>query len=192
MQILQDAGWTERVLVEAANSWGQRLVSCYSKKHQSVLTSTAKAKYIAAGSCCAQVLWIKNQLMNYGLVLQKIPIMCDNTSAIFIVVNPINHSRIKHIDVRYHFIREHAVFGTIELIYVPAEKQLADIFTKPLDEATFTRLGSDVLATNIDDNQDVSMVMTCSIKGMVLEFNANDLNDALGLPTKNFVAAPTS
>ncbi|KAL8109911.1 hypothetical protein AgCh_025854 [Apium graveolens] len=119
---------------------GQRLVSWYSKKQQYVSTSTAEAEYIAAGSCCAQVLWIRNQLMDYGLVLHKIPIMCENTSAISIVANPINHSRTNHIDVRYHFIREHATNGTIEIIFVPTEKQLADFFTKPLDEVTFTRL----------------------------------------------------
>ena len=55
-------------------------------------------------------------------MLHKIPIMCDNTSAIYIVANPVNHSRTKHIDVRYHFIREHAINGTIELIFVPTEK----------------------------------------------------------------------
>ena len=60
--------------------------------------------------------------MDYGLVLHKIPIMCDNTSVISIVTNPVNHSRTKHIDVRYHFIREHAANGTIELIFVPTEK----------------------------------------------------------------------
>ena len=107
-------------------------------------TSTAEAEYIAAGSCCAQTLWIRNQLMDYGLVLHKIPIMCDNTSAISIVANHVNHSRTKHIEVRYHFTREHATNGTIELIFVPTEKQLADIFTKPLDEATFTRLVGEI------------------------------------------------
>ena len=64
--------------------------------------------------------------MDYGLVLHKIPIMCDNTSAISIIANPVNHSRTKHIDVRFHFIREHATNGTIELIFVATEKQLAD------------------------------------------------------------------
>ena len=123
---------------------GSRLVSWYSKKQQSVSTSTAEAEYIAAGSCCAQVLWIRNQLRDYGLVLERIPIMCDNTSAISIVSNPVNHSRTKHIDIRYHFIREHAHNGTIELHYVPTDKQLADIFTKPLDEATFNRLVSEI------------------------------------------------
>ncbi|KAL8104587.1 hypothetical protein AgCh_028705 [Apium graveolens] len=101
---------------------GQRLVSWYSKKQQFMSTSTPEAEYITTGSCCAQVLWINNLLMDYGLVLHKIPIMCDNTSAISIVASPVNHSKIKHIDVRYHFIREHATNGTIELIFVPTEK----------------------------------------------------------------------
>ena len=123
---------------------GQRLVSWFSKKQQSTATSTAEAEYIAAGSCCAQLLWIRNQLMDYGLVLENIPIMCDNTSAISIVANPVNHSTTKHIEIRYHFIREHAANGTISVNYVPTEKQLADIFTKPLNEATFNRLVSEI------------------------------------------------
>ena len=90
------------------------------------------------------MLWIRNQLRDYGLVLERIPLLCDNTSAISIVSNPVNHSRTKHIDIRYHFIREHAHNGTIELHYVPTDKQLADIFTKPLDEATFNRLVSEI------------------------------------------------
>ncbi|KAL8109334.1 hypothetical protein AgCh_025431 [Apium graveolens] len=100
----------------------KRLVSWYSKKQQSVSTSTVEAEYIATGSCCAKVLWIRNQLMDYGPVLHKILIMCDITSAISIVANPVNHPRRKHIDVRYHFIREYATNGTIELIFVPIEK----------------------------------------------------------------------
>ena len=55
-------------------------------------------------------------------MLHKNPIMCDNTSAISIVANPVNHSRTKHINVRYHFIREHVANGTIKLIFVPIEK----------------------------------------------------------------------
>ena len=74
----------------------------------------------------------------------QIPILCDNTSVISIVANPVNHSRIKHIDVRYHFIRKHATNGIIEHIFIPTKKQLADIFTKPLDEATFTRLVGEI------------------------------------------------
>ena len=119
---------------------GRRLVSWYSKKQHSVSTSTAEDEYIAAGSCCAQILWIRNQLRDYGLLLTKIPIFCDNTSAIGISNNPVQHSRMKHIDVRYHFIREHVMNGTVELHFVPTEQHIAYIFTKPLDESTFSRL----------------------------------------------------
>ena len=119
---------------------GRRLISWYSKKQQTVSNSTAEAEYIAAGSCCAQILWIRNQLRDYGFVLNKIPILCDNTSAIAISNNPVQHSRTKHIDIRYHFIREYVMNGTVELHFVPTEEQTADIFTKSLDESTFTRL----------------------------------------------------
>ena len=87
--------------------------------------------------------------MDYGLVLNGIPIFCDNTSVIAISDNPVQHSRTKHIDVRHHFIREHVERGTVKLIYVPTEKQLADIFTKPLDETTFNRLVSNLGMLNM-------------------------------------------
>jgi hypothetical protein len=119
---------------------GKRLVSWQSKKQHTVSTSTAEAEYIAAGSCVAQILWMKNQLKDYGLEVSRIPVMCDNTSAIAMTSNPVDHSRTKHIDIRYHFIREHVESGTVELLFVPTEQQIADIFTKPLDESTFFRL----------------------------------------------------
>ena len=87
---------------------------------------------------------MKNQLVDYGLQLEKIPIFCDSTSAIAITENPVQHFRTKHIDIRYHFIREHVMNDIVELHFVPSEKQLPDIFTKPLDESTFTRLVSDL------------------------------------------------
>ncbi|KAJ9565666.1 hypothetical protein OSB04_001632 [Centaurea solstitialis] len=84
---------------------GGKLVSWTSKKQNSVSTSTAEAEYVAAGICCAQVLWLRNQLQDYDIQLSKIPIYCDNTSAIAIANNPVLHSKTKHIEVRYHFIR---------------------------------------------------------------------------------------
>jgi hypothetical protein len=66
--------------------------------------------------------------------------MCDNTSAISVAKTPVLHSRTKHIEVRYHFLRDNVEKGNIDLIHVPTEKQLADILTKPLDQATFARL----------------------------------------------------
>ncbi|KAJ9547221.1 hypothetical protein OSB04_019764 [Centaurea solstitialis] len=85
------------------------------------------------GICFAQVLWLRNQLQDYDIQLSKIPIYCDNTSAIAIANNLVLHSKTKHIEVRYHFIRDHVMNGDIELHFVPTEYQLADLFTKPLD-----------------------------------------------------------
>ncbi|KAJ9548151.1 LOW QUALITY PROTEIN: hypothetical protein OSB04_020694 [Centaurea solstitialis] len=78
---------------------GGKLVSWTSKKQNSVSTSTAEAEYVAPGSCCAQVLWMRNQLLDYGFQLSKIPIYCDNTSAIAITNNPVLHSKTKHIEI---------------------------------------------------------------------------------------------
>ena len=130
---------------------GQRLVSWFSKKQHSVSTLTAEAEYIVAGSCCAQILWMRNQLRDYGLMFEKIPIYCDNTSAIAISNNPVQHSMTKHIDIRYHFIREHVLKGTMELHFLPSEEQIADIFTKPLDEGTFTKLVCELGMLNLSD-----------------------------------------
>ncbi|KAK6145251.1 hypothetical protein DH2020_022071 [Rehmannia glutinosa] len=119
---------------------GNRLISWFSKKQNSIATSTAEAVYIAAGSCCAQVLWMRQQLRDYEVQEKEIPIMCDNTSAIAITQNPVLHSRTKHIDVRYHFIRDQVEKKDIVLEYISTDKQLADIFTKPLCESRFEEL----------------------------------------------------
>ena len=97
-------------------------MSWYSKKQHFVSTSTAEAEYIADGSCCAQILWMKNQLQDYGLALTNIPILCDNTSDIAIANNPVQHTRTKHIDIRYHFLHEHVMSGTVELHFVPMDQ----------------------------------------------------------------------
>ncbi|GJU78413.1 retrovirus-related pol polyprotein from transposon TNT 1-94 [Tanacetum coccineum] len=93
--------------------------------------------------CCANILWLKSQLSDYDIHYKMAPIFCDNTSAIAVSNNPVLHSRTKHIDIRYHFIRDHILKGNIELHFIPTEYQLADIFTKPLNEPTFTRLKVD-------------------------------------------------
>nr|XP_043625487.1 uncharacterized mitochondrial protein AtMg00810-like [Erigeron canadensis] len=121
---------------------GARLTSWSSKKQHTVSISTAEAEYVSAASCCAQMLWMKHQLVDYDLEYSKIPIMCDNTSAIAITHNPVQHSKTKHIDIRYHFIRHHVMKGDIELYFIPTDDQLADIFTKPLDETRFKLLVS--------------------------------------------------
>jgi len=90
---------------------GSSLISWHSKKQACVALSIAKAKYIAAGSCCAQSLWIQQQLSDFGINLSKISLFCDNTSAMNLTKNPIQHSRTKHIEICHHCIRDHVIKG---------------------------------------------------------------------------------
>jgi hypothetical protein len=123
---------------------GRSLVSWASKKQNSVALSTAEAEYIAVDHCCAQLLWMRQTFRDYGYKLSKVPLLCDNESAICMAYNPVEHSRTKHIDIRYHFLRDHQQRGDIEIAYVSTKEQLADIFTKPLDEKTFTKLRNEL------------------------------------------------
>ncbi|KAI3757930.1 hypothetical protein L6452_05474 [Arctium lappa] len=116
---------------------GDKLVSWTSKKQNRVSTSTAKAEYVAATSCCSQVLWMKTQLRDFGYNYKRVPIYCDSKSAIAITANPVQHSKTNHIDVRYHFIKDHVEKGDIEMHFVQTDFQLTDLFTKSLDEKRF-------------------------------------------------------
>jgi hypothetical protein len=116
-------------------------VSWASKKQNSVALSTAEAEYITTGHCCAQLLWMRQTLRDYGYKLSKVPFLCDNESAIRMANNPVKHSRTKHIDIQYHFLRDHQQRGDIEIAYVSTKEQLVDIFTKPLDEKPLANLG---------------------------------------------------
>ncbi|KAF7151181.1 hypothetical protein RHSIM_Rhsim02G0176400 [Rhododendron simsii] len=127
---------------------GHSLVSWFSKKQHSVALSTAEAEYVAVGSCCAQVLWMKQQLEDFGLFFDHIPIKCDNTSAINLSKNPIQHSRTKHIDIRHHFIRDHVQRGDVVIDFVRTDNQLADIFTKPLSEDRFCSIRRELGMSN--------------------------------------------
>ncbi|GJS56812.1 retrovirus-related pol polyprotein from transposon TNT 1-94 [Tanacetum coccineum] len=124
---------------------GDRLVSWSSKRHKSAAISSTEVEYIALSGCCAQVLWMRSQLTDYGFGFNKIPMYCDNKSAIALCCNNVQHSRSKHIDIRFHFIKEHVENGVIELYFVNTEYQLADIFTKALGreriEFLITKLG---------------------------------------------------
>ncbi|KAJ9551501.1 hypothetical protein OSB04_015546 [Centaurea solstitialis] len=130
---------------------GDKIVSWASKKQNCVSLSTAEAEYVAAASCCSQIIWMRTQLRDYGFKFDKIPIYCDSKSAIAISCNPVQHTKTKHIDIRYHFIKDHVEKGTIELYFVNTEFQLADLFTKALDEKRFnfliTKLGMRTLKT---------------------------------------------
>jgi len=83
---------------------------------------------------------MKQMLLDYGMTSTTLLVYCDNMSAINISKNHVQHSRMKHIDIRHHFIRELIENKIVEISHVSSEKQLADIFTKPLDLNSFLNL----------------------------------------------------
>ncbi|GJR57338.1 retrovirus-related pol polyprotein from transposon TNT 1-94 [Tanacetum coccineum] len=113
-------------------------------------STSVKTEYVAAARCYANILWMKSQLNDYDIHYNMVSIFCDNTSAIAISNNPVLHSRTKHIDIRYHFIKDHILKGDIELHFISTKYQIANIFTKPLDEPTFTRLKAELGMLNIN------------------------------------------
>jgi hypothetical protein len=130
----------------------RRSLVCWSSK-KSVSLSTTEANYVATASCCAQLLWMRQTLKDYGVIFYKVPLLCDNESAIKIAHNPVQHNKTKHIEILYHFIRDHVNRGDIDLSYVGTNDQLADIFMKPHDEARFQELRHEL---NIIDSINVA------------------------------------
>ena len=112
---------------------GNNLVSWISKKQNFVSLSTAEAEYIATGSCCTQLLWMKKLLHDYGIPQETMCVFYDNTSAINLSKNPVQHSKSKHIEIHYHFIRDLVEERVVCLEFIHTDNQKADIFTKPLD-----------------------------------------------------------
>ncbi|CAM8981883.1 unnamed protein product [Rhodiola kirilowii] len=142
-----DADWAGKAEDRKSTSGGcfflgNNLVSWFSKKQNSISLSTAEAEYITAGSCYTQLLWMKQMLSEYGFEQKEMTLYYDNMSANSISKNPVQHSRTKHIDIRHHFIRELVEQKVVTLHHVTTDKQLADIFTNPLDAAQFETLRS--------------------------------------------------
>ncbi|GJS62177.1 retrovirus-related pol polyprotein from transposon TNT 1-94 [Tanacetum coccineum] len=174
---------------------GGKLVCWSAKKQSSVAMSSAEAEYVAASGCCAQVLWIKSQLADYDVLYDKVPIFCDNTSIIAISNNLVLHYRTKHIDISYHFIIDHILKGDIELHFVPTDLQLADSFTKPLAELSFTRLVAELdsiigfnnavaLLEHTNEVEEETKTITFSLSwcNKPLSFTQDEFISAIGLP----------
>jgi hypothetical protein len=132
---------------------GRSLISWSSKKQNSIALSTAEVEYVAAGSYYAQLIWMRQTVKDYSYTMNHIPLLCDNESAIKIAYNPCEHSRIKHIDIQHHFLKDHAIKGDIAISHVGTNDQLANIFTKPLDEKIFYELQNEL---NIIDSRNVA------------------------------------
>ena len=118
----------------------KNLVSWMSKKENSVSLSIVEAEYIATGSCCAQLLWMKKLLHDYGIYQDTMYVFYDNTSAINLSKNPVQHLKSKHIEIRYHFIRDLVEEKIVCLEFINTTNQKADVFTKPLDGPRFESL----------------------------------------------------
>ena len=94
---------------------------------------------------------MRQTLKDYGITYRNVPLLCDNESAINIAENPKDHLRTKHIDIRYHFLRDHVEKGDIHIDHIGTDFQLADIFTKPLDEARFCQLRRELGILELDN-----------------------------------------
>ncbi|GJY68376.1 putative ribonuclease H-like domain-containing protein [Tanacetum coccineum] len=112
---------------------GKRLISWQCKKQTIVANSTTEAEYVAAAHCCGQVLWIQNQMLDYGFNFMNTMIYIDNESTICIVKNPVFHSKTKHIEIRHHFIRDSYEKKLIQVIKIHTDYNVADLLTKAFD-----------------------------------------------------------
>jgi hypothetical protein len=108
-----------------AGSWG-------GKRQRATAISTTDAEFYAASEGARDAIWFKSILAELGINTGTIPMYCDSNCAISIIMDPEEHQRVKHIDIKYFFIRDHQEIGTLKMIKVPTEDQVADIFTKPL------------------------------------------------------------
>ncbi|GJX69020.1 hypothetical protein Tco_0304747 [Tanacetum coccineum] len=130
------------------------LTSWFTKKRMALAISTTEAEYVSAGKACQQALWMKQALIDYGIRLDDVPIMCDNKGAIDLSKNSVQHSRTKHIEIRHHFLRDNIRKGNISIEKVASEDNIADIFTKPLKREVFNylRLGLGMIELIMDSD----------------------------------------
>nr|GFA07404.1 putative ribonuclease H-like domain-containing protein [Tanacetum cinerariifolium] len=116
---------------------GSRLISWQCKKQTIVANSTTKAEYIVASNCYRQVLWLQNQLLNYGYNFMQTKIHMDNESAICVVKNLVYHSKTRHIEIRHYVIRVSYEKRLIEMVKIHTDNNVADLLTKAFDVTRF-------------------------------------------------------
>nr|GEV99920.1 putative ribonuclease H-like domain-containing protein [Tanacetum cinerariifolium] len=146
---------------------GCRLISWQCKKQIVVVTLSTEAEYIAAANCCAQVLWIQNQLLDYGYNFMLTMIYIDNSSTICIIKNPVLHSKTKHIEIRHHFIRDCNDKKLIQVVKIPSDNNFADLLTKAFDVGRFQYL---VLKRHTLDRVFLGFGLTMQVKQNSMKF----------------------
>ena len=114
-------------------------ISWLSKKQAVVALSTSEAEYVALSLAAQEAAWLQKLLTDLQIPTKPIVIKEDNQGAIALARNPIAHSRTKHIDIRFHFIRE-AQEGIIDTVYCPTSEMVADLLTKPIPRGQFEKL----------------------------------------------------
>jgi hypothetical protein len=102
--------------------------------------STTEVEYVATANCCSQILWIVHTMRDFGVIFERVPLICENTSAISIAKNLVFHKKMRHLERRHHFLRDHIEKGDIKMRYIDTERRLADIFIKPLNSSHFAAL----------------------------------------------------
>jgi hypothetical protein len=119
-------------------SLGSAMISWQSRKQSSIALSTAEAEYIAACFASYEAIWLRKLLTSLSdLEMRATVILCDNQSCIKMIENPVFHDRSKHIEIRYHYIRDMVQRGALKLLYVSMDEQVADVLTKPLSRVKF-------------------------------------------------------
>ncbi|GJZ62673.1 putative ribonuclease H-like domain-containing protein [Tanacetum coccineum] len=131
---------------------GKRLILRQCKKQTIVANSTTEAEYVAAANCCRQVLWIQNQMLDYGFNFMNTKIHIDNESTICIIKNPVFHSKMKHIEIRHHFIRDSYEKKLIQVIKIHTDHNVADLLTKAFDVSRMERAAT--TASSLETEQD--------------------------------------
>ncbi|GJS83985.1 putative ribonuclease H-like domain-containing protein [Tanacetum coccineum] len=145
---------------------GRRLISWQCKKQTIMATSTTKAEYVAAANCCGQVLWIQNQMLDYGFNFMNTKIYIDNESTICIVKNPLFHSKTKHIKIRHHFIRDAYEKKLIQVVKIHIDDNVANLLTKAFDASNLrATYGAELVSVSILVNTTRPKLSTARLGG---------------------------
>ncbi|GJT08463.1 retrovirus-related pol polyprotein from transposon TNT 1-94 [Tanacetum coccineum] len=136
--IMSNKPWPD--IMFAVRACARRVISWQCKKQTIMAISTTEAKYVAAAHCCGKILWIQNQMMDYGFNFMNTKIHIDNESTICVVKNPVYHSRTKHIEIRHHFIRDCYEKRLIDVLKIHTDSKVADLLTNGFDITMFNFL----------------------------------------------------
>ncbi|GKA83429.1 putative ribonuclease H-like domain-containing protein, partial [Tanacetum coccineum] len=154
---------------------GKRLISWQCKKQTIVANSTTEAEYVAASNCYGRVLWIQNQMLDYGFNFMNTKIYIDNESTICIVKNLVFHSKTKHIEIRHHFIRDSYEKKLIQVIKIHTDHNVADLLTKAFDVSSTAepKLAAEpklVLFVTVGDNTAEGVNSKITVSSLVVDF----------------------